>query len=210
VNHDRRWLYAAVDPETNEFLHARLFSTRTTRLTVVFLRELQQIVPVTQATILVSNAHHLKTALSRLGLRFQMRRHGNRNAVERVLREIKRRTSSFLNTFSQCNRRRLNDGLQAFAVWWNMFKLTQLSATLSSMSKRRSQDTQLARFQNYALGRSLMFGRLVNGPSDDATGVPSNGSNTSPSGKLPTTVQPTVRIFSTVTSTIPWRQSSRH
>ena len=50
VNDERRWLYAAVDPETNEFLHARLLPTRTTQLTVVFLRELQQIVPVTQAT----------------------------------------------------------------------------------------------------------------------------------------------------------------
>jgi len=78
VNDERRWLYTAVDPETNKFLHVRLFPTRTTQLTVLFLRELQQHVPVTQATILVDDAHHLKAALSRLGLRFQMRRHGNR------------------------------------------------------------------------------------------------------------------------------------
>ena len=100
VNDERRWLYAAVDPETNKFLHVRLFPTRTTQLTVLFFRELQQHVQVTQATILVDDAHHLKAALSRLGLRFQMRHHGNRNAVERVFREVKRRTSSFSNTFS--------------------------------------------------------------------------------------------------------------
>ena len=41
VNDERRWLYAAVDPETNKFLHFRLFPTRATRLTVPFLRELQ-------------------------------------------------------------------------------------------------------------------------------------------------------------------------
>ena len=41
VNDERRWLYAAVDPETNKFLHIRLFPTRTTQLTVLFLRELQ-------------------------------------------------------------------------------------------------------------------------------------------------------------------------
>jgi hypothetical protein len=29
-----------------------------------------------------------------------MRRHGNRNAVERIFRELKRRTSSFSNCFS--------------------------------------------------------------------------------------------------------------
>jgi len=62
VNDERRWLYAAVNPETNKFLHVRLFPTRTTQLTVPFLRELQQHVPVTQATILVDDAHHLKAA----------------------------------------------------------------------------------------------------------------------------------------------------
>jgi len=101
VNDERRWLYAAVDPETNKLLHVRLFSTGTTQLTALFLRELQQHVPATQATILVDGAHHLEAALSRLGLRFQMRRHGNRNAVERVPGEVRRRTYSFSNTFSR-------------------------------------------------------------------------------------------------------------
>ena len=35
-NDERRWLYAAVGPETNKFLHFRLFPTRTTQLTVLF------------------------------------------------------------------------------------------------------------------------------------------------------------------------------
>ena len=100
VGDERRWLYAAVNPETNKFLHVRLFPTRTTQLTALFLRGLQQHVPVTHAAILVDNLHHLKAALSRLGLQFQMSRRGNRNAVERVFREVKRRTSSFSNTFS--------------------------------------------------------------------------------------------------------------
>jgi putative transposase len=119
VNGERRWLYTAVDPETNKFLHVRLFPTRTTQLTVLFLRELQQIVPVTQATILVDNAHHLKAALSRLGLRFQIRRRGNRNAAERVFGEVIRRISSFSNTFSHAQPTTAERWLQAFAVWWN-------------------------------------------------------------------------------------------
>ena len=119
VNDERRWLYAAVDPETNGFPHVRLFPTRATRLTVLFLRELRQIVPVTRAAILVDDAHHLKAALSRLGLRFQMRRHGNRNAVERVPRGVKCRTSSFSNTFSHAQPTTAERWLQAFAVWWN-------------------------------------------------------------------------------------------
>jgi putative transposase len=119
VNDERRWLYAAVDPETNKFPHVRLFPTRTTQLTVLFLREPQQQVPVTQATILVDDAHHLKAALSRLGLRFQMRRRGNRNAVERIFREIKRRMSLLSNTFSYVQPTTAERWLQAFVVRWN-------------------------------------------------------------------------------------------
>ena len=36
VNDERRWLYTAVDPETNKFLHVRLFPTRTMQLTYCF------------------------------------------------------------------------------------------------------------------------------------------------------------------------------
>jgi transposase-like protein len=41
MNDERRWLYATVGPEANEFPHVRLFPTGATRLTVPFLRELQ-------------------------------------------------------------------------------------------------------------------------------------------------------------------------
>jgi putative transposase len=119
INDERYWLYAAVDPETNKFLHARLFQTRTTQLTLLFLRELRDKQQVEQATFLVDGAHHLKAALDRLGLRFQIRRHGNRNAVERVFREVKRRTSSFSDTFSNVEPPTAESWLQAFAVWWN-------------------------------------------------------------------------------------------
>ena len=119
VNDERHWLYAAVDPETNQFTHARLFETRTTQLTVLFLRELREKQPIEQASVLVDNAHHLTTALERLGLRFQVIRHGNRNSVERVFREVKRRTSSFSNTFSNAALPTAESWLQAFAAWWN-------------------------------------------------------------------------------------------
>jgi transposase-like protein len=119
LNDERHWLYAAVDPETNQFLHVRLFQTRTTQLTVLFLRELREKQQLKHVTILVDNARHLTAALDRLGLRFQVLRHGNRNAVERVFREVKRRTSSFSNTFSNATLPTAESWLQAFAVWWN-------------------------------------------------------------------------------------------
>ena len=119
LNGQRHWLYAAVDPDTNRFHHVRLFQTRTTQLTVLFLRELRDKQQVKDVTFLVDAATHLKAALDRLGLRSRVCRHGNRNSVERVFREVKRRTSSFSNSFSNATLPTAESWLQAFAVRWN-------------------------------------------------------------------------------------------
>ena len=42
INGQQFWLYAAVDSDTNKFLHVRLFTTTTTALTQQFLRELRE------------------------------------------------------------------------------------------------------------------------------------------------------------------------
>jgi putative transposase len=42
VNSEQYWLYAAVDPDTNRFHHIRLFSTYSTALAEIFLRELRE------------------------------------------------------------------------------------------------------------------------------------------------------------------------
>ena len=100
-------------------LHVRLFATTTTALTELFLRELRQKHDVETAVFLVDCAQHLQTALQRAGLRFQMCRHGNRNAVERIFRELKRRTSSFSNCFSHAEPVTAEKLLQSFARWYN-------------------------------------------------------------------------------------------
>ncbi|WP_080505289.1 IS6 family transposase [Halorubrum aethiopicum] len=119
INDQQFWLYAAVDPETNALLHLRLFSTTTTAVTGMFLRELRERHELETAVFLVDGAHHLQTALTRAGLRFQTERHGNRNAIERIFRELKRRTSSFSNCFSHVEPQTAETRLQAFAVWLN-------------------------------------------------------------------------------------------
>ena len=119
INGQQFWLYAAVDPDTNRFLHIRLFTTTTTALTQRFLQELREKHDVSDAMFLVDYAQHLAAALHRAGLQFQTIRHGNRNAVERVFREVKRRTSSFSNSFSHVQPTTAEMWLQAFAVWWN-------------------------------------------------------------------------------------------
>jgi len=100
INGQQFWLYAAVDPETNTVLHIRLFTTTTTALTQQFLQELREKHDLDDTVFLVDHAKHLAAALQRAGLRFHPVRHGNRNAVERVFQEVKRRTSSFSNSFS--------------------------------------------------------------------------------------------------------------
>ncbi|MFC6765187.1 IS6 family transposase [Natrinema soli] len=114
----RYWLYTAVNPETNKILHIRLCSTTTTALTERFLYELTEKHNL-DAVFLVDGAKHLQIALRRSGLRFRYEKHGNRNAVERVFREIKRRTSSFSNCFSHAQPSTAGSWLQAFAVWYN-------------------------------------------------------------------------------------------
>jgi len=116
---ERYWLYAAVDPKTNEFLHVRLFTTTNSGLTHVFLRELREKHAIDDATFLIDDADHLQAALSRFGLRFQVRRHRNRNSIERVFHKVKRRTSSFSNIFSNVESATAKSWLEAFAVWWN-------------------------------------------------------------------------------------------
>jgi putative transposase len=119
VNGEQCWLYAAINPATNEFLHVRLFQTLTTQLALLFLRELREKQQVEQATFLVDGAQYLQSALNRLGLRFQYVRHGNRNRIERVFREVERRTSSFANAFRNVELETAESWLQAFAVWHN-------------------------------------------------------------------------------------------
>jgi putative transposase len=70
INGQQFWLYAAVDPDTNKFLHVRLFATTTTTLTQQFLRGLQQKHDVSAAVFLVDYARHLAAALCQAGLRF--------------------------------------------------------------------------------------------------------------------------------------------
>ncbi|MFD1597486.1 IS6 family transposase [Halobellus rarus] len=119
INDQQFWLYAAADPETNHLLHLRLFSTTTTASTEIFLRELRQKHDIESAVFLVDGAQHLQTVLARAGLRFQTTRNGNRNAIERIFRELKRRTSSFSNCFSHDEPQTAENWLQAFAAWFN-------------------------------------------------------------------------------------------
>ena len=114
LNNERYWLLAAVDPETDEFLHVRLHPSCTIGLTKRFLRKLRQKHAVEDALFLVDGAPWLQTVLFELDLGFQHVTHGQRNAVERLFKEIKRRTNQFANHFRHASAESAESWLQTF------------------------------------------------------------------------------------------------
>jgi putative transposase len=119
VNDQQYWLYAAVDPATNRFLHVRLFPTYTIPIAREFLTELAEKHDVADAVVLVDDAADLIGAICRENYSYLIQQHGFRNAVEGVFREVERRTSAFSNCFSHADPATAETWLQAHAVWWN-------------------------------------------------------------------------------------------
>jgi putative transposase len=119
LNDERYWLYAAVDPETNKLLHTKLKPTTTKVLAHSFLVELSEKHDVDDAVFLVDGSQSLQDACHRHGFDFRYEKHGNRNAVERVFREVKRRTICFSNCFSNANTETADDWIRSFSFAWN-------------------------------------------------------------------------------------------
>ena len=119
LNDEKYWLYAAVDPETNKLLHTTLEPTTTKVLAHSFLDELSEKHDVDDAVFLVDGSHSLQDACQRHGFDFRYEKHGNRNAVERVFREIKRRTICFSNCFSNAEAETADEWIRSFSFAWN-------------------------------------------------------------------------------------------
>jgi transposase-like protein len=119
LNNEQYWLYAAVDPETNKLPHTTPEPTTSKVISHAFFAELRQKHGVDGAVFLIDGSHSLKDACRRHSLEFRYERHGNRNSVERVFREVKRRTTSFLNCFSNVEADTADDWLRSFAFAWN-------------------------------------------------------------------------------------------
>ena len=85
LNDEQYWLYAAVDPETNELLYTKLEPATTNILAHSFLTELSEKHDISDAVFLVDGSHSLQDACQRHGFDFRCERYGNRNAIEHVL-----------------------------------------------------------------------------------------------------------------------------
>ena len=119
LDNEQYWLYAAVDPDSNDLLHTKLEPTRTNVIADQFFAELREKHDVDDATFLVDGAVPLHRACDKHDLDFRYERHGNRNSIERVFREVKRRTTSFSNCFSNAEAETANEWLRSFAFAWN-------------------------------------------------------------------------------------------
>ncbi|WP_128906583.1 IS6 family transposase [Halorubrum amylolyticum] len=119
LDDEQYWLYAAVDPESNDLLHTKHEPTRTNVIAEQFFAELREKHDVDDAIFLVDGAVPLHRACEKHDLDFRYERHGNRNSVERVFREIKRRTICFSNCFSNAEAETANEWLRSFAFAWN-------------------------------------------------------------------------------------------
>ena len=73
LNDEQYWLYAAVDPETSELLHAKLEPTTNTMIAHVFIAELHGKHDVEDAVSLIDGSHSVNAACARHGLDFQIR-----------------------------------------------------------------------------------------------------------------------------------------
>jgi len=119
LDDEQYWLYAAVDPESNDLLHTQLEPTTNNALADRFFAELRDKHNIDDATVLVDGSASLQRACRKHALDFRYERHGNRNSVERVFREIKRRTTSFSNCFSNAEAETADEWLRSFAFAWN-------------------------------------------------------------------------------------------
>ncbi|MCX2819937.1 IS6 family transposase [Haladaptatus sp. F3-133] len=120
LNDDLYWLYMAVDPDTNDVLHTKLQPTRNHYTAKDFTLELIEKHDLDESLFLVDGLPSLHDACRYHSLRFQVTKHGNRNSVERVFREVKRRTNAFSNSFSNAHLRTADDWLKSFSFAWNM------------------------------------------------------------------------------------------
>ena len=119
LNGDRYWLYMAVNPDTNDVLHTKLQPTRNHYTAKEFILGLIKKHDLDESLFLVDGLPSLRDACRYHSLRFRVTKHGNRNSVERLFREVKRRTKAFSNCFSNAQPETAEEWLLAFASWHN-------------------------------------------------------------------------------------------
>lgn len=119
LDSDQYWLLAAVDSETNEFLHDGLFPTRNTVLTKRFVQALTDKHGVETGPFLIDSTPWPKAAFHEFNRRLQTEPHCDRNAIERISKERNHRTKQFANHFKRAESVTAESWLHTFPFAWN-------------------------------------------------------------------------------------------
>ncbi|WP_144906574.1 IS6 family transposase [Halobellus captivus] len=127
LNDEQYWLYAVVDPDTNELLYTTLETTTTKVLAHSFLTQLAEKYDIEDAVFLVDGSHSLQDACHRHGYGFRYEKHGTRNIVERVFRDKERQNICFSNCFSNADAETADDWLKSFRLRRHRYPATVTS-----------------------------------------------------------------------------------
>lgn len=115
IDGERHWLVGAVEPSTNRILHVGLYANRNMATIEFFLNDLNQKHDVQDAEFFVDGAPWLHAALHRFDIKATHETFGERNPIERVFQEIKRRTRQFYNHFGNASPEAVENWLLAVA-----------------------------------------------------------------------------------------------
>jgi len=119
LDDEQYWLYAAVDPESNDLLHTRLEPTRNNAIanrfsqnsatnTMLMTRSLSSMVRLHFSEPVANTASISDTNVMEIG-----------TASNVSFVRVKRRTTSFSNCFSNAEAETANEWLRSFAFAWN-------------------------------------------------------------------------------------------
>ena len=101
IDDEQYWLYAAVDPDSNDLLHRKLEPTRTNVIADQFFAELREKHDVDDAIFLVDGAVPLHRACEKHGLDFQIRTTWKSEQCRTCLLRGKTQNYLFLKLFQQ-------------------------------------------------------------------------------------------------------------
>ncbi|HET7322878.1 MAG TPA: IS6 family transposase [Halococcus sp.] len=111
-------LFAAVDPETRNLLHAAVAPSRNTLTTRRFLTELAALYGRAPPIVVTDGASY-GPVFTKLGVTRVIRRHSVRNRIERWIQELKRRIDTFYASFTGDDVVTTNNWLRQFGWVWN-------------------------------------------------------------------------------------------
>ena len=120
VNGENYWVYSAIDVDSNEILHMKVYPSRNTFTSESFIRDVLRLCDG-RPEFIADNAPWLKEALTSLGLTHRHQAFGLRSLVESVFSSFKQRTKIFFNKITVNLKHNKDIRWKRAAKCWNLF-----------------------------------------------------------------------------------------